>query len=145
MLPGSPGGSGSDTSLVQGRNTAAVASASRIGLEPDLSYWAGERCLFVGDVKYKRIMPAGYPNADLYQLTAYTIATQLDSGMLVYASGETLDTVHEVRHLGKRLVIAPLDLGVPPERILQQVTTLAARIAEIAPAARHSATGWRAS
>ena len=109
--------------------------AERVVLRPDISYWAGERCLFVGDVKYKRIVPAGFPNADLYQLTAYTIATRLDSGMLVYAAGDERGDIHEVRHLGKRLLIAPLDLGVTPERILEQVRTLAARVLRTAAAA----------
>jgi 5-methylcytosine-specific restriction enzyme subunit McrC len=26
---------------------------ARVRLEPDLSWWAGDRCVFVGDVKYK--------------------------------------------------------------------------------------------
>jgi len=106
-----------------------------VSLKPDISFWAGERCQFVGDVKYKRIAPAAYPNADLYQLTAYTIAMGLASGMLVYAAGEASEDVHEVRQLGKRLIVAPLDLDRPPERILEQVALLAARIAPSVAAA----------
>jgi len=120
-----------DRVLVQGASGRPLFLdiAERVSLKPDISLWAGERCQFVGDVKYKRIAPAAYPNADLYQLTAYTIATGLASGMLVYVAGEAGEDTHEVRHLGKRLIVAPLDLDRPPERILEQVAHLAARIA----------------
>ncbi len=127
----------SDGVLVQGASGRPLFLdvAQRVSLKPDISYWSGERCLFVGDVKYKRITPAGYPNADLYQLTAYAIATRLDSGMLVYAAGKAGDDVHEVRHLGKRLIVAPLDLRASPDQLLEQVRTLAPRIAPPAQAA----------
>jgi len=52
-----------------------------------VSNWAGDRCRFVGDIKYKQIRAEEYPNADLYQLTAYAIVTGLPGGMLIYAAG----------------------------------------------------------
>ena len=56
----------SDRVLVQGASGRRLFSdiAERVSLKPDISFWAGERCRFVGDVKYKRIAPAAYPNAD---------------------------------------------------------------------------------
>ncbi len=127
----------SDRVLVQGASGRPLFLdvAGRVSLKPDISFWSGERCFFVGDVKYKRITPAAYPNADLYQLTAYTIATRLASGMLVYAAGEGADDIHEVRYLGKRLIIAPLDLRARPDLILDQVRTLASEIVPLAQAA----------
>jgi 5-methylcytosine-specific restriction enzyme subunit McrC len=127
----------SDRVLVQGASGKPLFLdlAERVSVEPDISYWAGDRCLFVGDVKYKRIMPVGFPNADLYQLTAYTIATDLDGGILIYAAGEAGDDIHDVRHIDKRLIVAPLDLRVPPAQLLGQIKTLASRIAPIAQAA----------
>ena len=44
-----------------------------LDLRPDLVWRDGSRCTFVGDVKYKRV-DGGVPNADLYQLLAYTTA-----------------------------------------------------------------------
>lgn len=85
----------SERVLVQGASGRALSLdvASRIGLEPDLLYWAGSgACSSV--TSGKRIMPAGYPNVDLHQLTAYTIATRLESGILAYAAGEAVDSVH---------------------------------------------------
>lgn len=59
-----------------------------INLEPDISWWEGGQCLFVGDVKYKRTSPAGIIHADLYQLLSYTVASNLRAGLLIYAKGE---------------------------------------------------------
>lgn len=127
----------SDKVLVQGSRGRPMHLdvGEVVGLEPDITYWAGDRCVFVADAKYKRTVSIDYPNADLYQLLAYTVATRLASGLLVYAAGEAPEAVHEVRHLGKRLVVASLDLGVAPGAILRQVDALARRITAVAHAA----------
>jgi 5-methylcytosine-specific restriction enzyme subunit McrC len=41
----------------------------------------------VVDAKYKRERPAGYPDADLYQMLAYSTALGVPVGHLVYAAG----------------------------------------------------------
>jgi hypothetical protein len=97
-----------------------------------VSNWAGDRCRFVGDIKYKQIRAEEYPNADLYQLTAYAIVTGLPGGMLIYAAGPEEGAVHEVVHLGKRLELVPLDLRADPQLILAQVSALGSRIARVA-------------
>ena len=107
--------------------------AETVPLEPDLSWWSGGRCLFVGDVKYKHT--ARGESADLYQLLAYATAAGLPGGLLVYASGEDStqrELVHQVRHAGKALHIATLDLAAPPRALLaqiQEVAKLARRLA----------------
>ena len=45
-------------------------------LAPDLSWWDGPTCTFVGDAKYKNITGERVPNADLYQLLAYATALE---------------------------------------------------------------------
>lgn len=102
--------------------------AQTVRLEPDLSWWDGACCLFVGDVKYKRIRLNGVRHPDLYQLLAYTIAAELDDGLLIYAAGEGEPVVHEVVDLGKRLEVVTLDLTREPEAILRQVQALAERL-----------------
>ena len=42
----------------------------------------------VADAKYKAEKPAGFPQADLYQLLAYCTVLGLTDGHLVYAKGE---------------------------------------------------------
>ena len=59
--------------------------AGRVRLQPDLSWWDGRVCTFVGDAKYKRTKDERVPNADLYQMLAYATALDLPGGLLVYA------------------------------------------------------------
>ena len=111
----------------------------RVPLKPDLSYWAGGTCTFVGDVKYKRIEFEGYKNADLYQLLAYCAAADLPGGLLIYAAGEGEPFRHEVANLGRELEIVTLELDVPPAALLAQIGLIARRIRTTAAAARGAA------
>ena len=47
-----------------------------VGLEPDLSWWDGALCTFVGDAKYKNLTNRSVPTTDLYQLLAYGYRAQ---------------------------------------------------------------------
>lgn len=131
--------------LVQGRGNRALKldRRRRIGLAPDLAWWRSGQCIFVGDVKYKRLSLSGYIHADVYQLLAYAIATELRSAMLVYAQGEAEATAHDVPFAGKTLLVRTLDLSREPEDILQQVGRLADEIRDRAndPPTQTSAMG----
>jgi 5-methylcytosine-specific restriction enzyme subunit McrC len=100
----------------------------RVRLEPDLSWWENNRCVFVGDVKYKRVQVAQIKHPDLYQLLAYTIAADLPGGLLVYAADEETAATHTVIRLGKRLRVATLDVRGEPDEILMRVSRLASEI-----------------
>ena len=102
--------------------------ARQVRLKPDLSWWNGPTCTFVGDAKYKRIKHAHVPNADLYQLLAYTTALNLPGGLLIYAQGEAKGVVHRVRHAGKQLEIATLDLSGTIENLESEIGKLAGRV-----------------
>ena len=100
-----------------------------VNLKPDLTWWDGFDCTFVGDAKYKRIKNnQQVPNADLYQLLAYVTALDLPGGMLIYAEGETESVVHKIRHSGKRIEVAALDLSGSLDEILARVRCLAKRV-----------------
>lgn len=99
----------------------------RVSLRPDLAWRDGARWMFVGDVKYKRVDRRAR-NADLYQLLAYATALDLPGGLLIYAEGEPEPAIHTVRHAGKRLEVAALDLSGTLEGTLARVGTLAQRI-----------------
>ena len=111
-----------------GNRRIYLDGASRVKLEPDLTWWHGVACLFVGDAKYKKIEVQHAPNADLYQMLAYTTALGLPGGMLIYAEGEAKPVVHEVKHSRKRLEIAALDLSGTLEEVLNRVHDLAIRV-----------------
>ena len=101
-----------------------------VEMYPDLSWWETDgTCSFVGDIKYKNISDYYLPNADLYQLLAYTTAHDLPSGMLIYAKGEAEATTYIVRFAGKQLEIFALDLAGTLEDILARLDRLACKIA----------------
>lgn len=98
-----------------------------ISLKPDFSWWEGGVCRLVGDVKYKRTDDA-IKHPDLYQLNAYATATGLPGGILIYAAGEAVPTIHVVAHTGKRLLVRVLDVTGSPKEVLARVATLAGEI-----------------
>lgn len=129
---------GDEGELVQhARGRALCLDAGRtLKLEPDISWWQGSSCSFVGDVKYKRTKPAGgVQHPDAYQLLAYTTATRRRRGLLVYAAeddaeaGKTMAAgAHHIVHADKTIEIRALDLGACPDAVLEQLDEIAAEI-----------------
>lgn len=114
-----------------------LAEGNRVRLKPDLSWWNSGVCTFVGDVKYKNITGERLPNADLYQLLAYATALDLPGGLLVYAEGEADVARYTVRHSGKRLEVAALDLSGTLEAVLGRVAKLADKVRALRGEAWH--------
>lgn len=108
----------------------SLDTAASVHLKPDLSWWDGNSCTFVGDIKYKRVNVPGILHPDLYQLLAYVVAAGLREGLLIYAAGEGTEASHEVVDLGRRLNVAVLDLAGSPDDILSQIGRLAQLIKE---------------
>ena len=106
------------------RSIDSLDSGGRIHLRPDLTWWDGRSCVFVGDAKYKKITHASVPNADLYQLLAYATALDLPGGLLIYAQGEAESREYRVRHAGKRLEVAALDISGNLDETLARVRGL---------------------
>ena len=100
----------------------------RVRLRPDLSWWERDRCLMVGDVKYKKTVDGEGKEPDLYQLLAYTTAAKVDTGFLIYAAGEAEPAEHVVSSANKKLVVTALDLSDRPDAILAEIQELAAKI-----------------
>ncbi len=118
------------------RRRVALDEAGNIRLKPDLSWWDGPDCTFVGDAKYKRVRNDHVPNADLYQMLAYATALDLPGGLLIYAQGEAEPVVHEVMHSRKRLEVAALDLSGALDDTLARVKLLADRVTALRREAR---------
>ena len=57
-------------------------------------------------------------------------------GLLIYAQGEEEPVVHEVRHSGKRLEVAALDLSGSLEQALDRVGGLAGKVRALRDEAR---------
>jgi 5-methylcytosine-specific restriction enzyme subunit McrC len=79
-------------------------------------------------VKYKRLGTGEIKHADVYQMLAYTIATGLPGGLLIYAQGEAKRAAHVVTHAGKRIEVVTLDLRGTPDDVLKQISGIAGRI-----------------
>jgi 5-methylcytosine-specific restriction endonuclease McrBC regulatory subunit McrC len=67
------------------------------------------------DAKYKAEKPAGYPNADLYQLLAYCTILGLRSGHLVYAKGNEKPVLHVLCRSASRFSVMALILSREPD------------------------------
>ena len=63
----------------------------------------------------------GIKDADLYQLLAYTTATQLRDGVLIYARGEAEPVTHVIPFAEKQLHVTALDLAGEPHEILAEI------------------------
>lgn len=100
----------------------------KVRLEPDISWWQDNRCVFVGDAKYKRTTVHGAQTHDIYQTLAYALAAGLPSALLIYAHDDQdrVDPViYDIREAGKRIEIDVLNLRGQPDEILERVDHLA--------------------
>ena len=134
QLRDAPGLLRSDKEL-RGDRQVFLDANRHIRLEPDLTWWRGGRCLFVGDAKYKNLTGHSVPNADLYQLLAYATALNLAGGTLIYAQDEAEPHTYEVNYAGKQLSVIALDISRPVDDVLKQVRRIAANLKALRPTA----------
>jgi len=103
--------------------------AGQVRLRPDIVWKIRGSPVAVIDAKYKAEKPAGYPNADLYQLLAYCTVLGLHSGHLVYAKGNENPARYVIRCSGIEIFCHAVDLDQPPDGLLTAIGDLAERIA----------------
>ncbi|MEU0482662.1 hypothetical protein ABZ260_26190 [Streptosporangium sp. NPDC006013] len=105
-----------------------------IRMVPDFVWHADDGPpLAVADAKYKAEKPAGFPDADLYQMLAYCIALNLPEGHLIYAKGNAPHAAHRVRHARITIHQHALELDQPPAGILAEIEALARWLVVVAP------------
>ena len=119
---------GVSTDALKERNIPSLDQENLVQLRPDLVWRQGSSYVFVGDAKYKNVTDEYFRNADLYQLLAYVTALDLPGGMLIYAKGEADTATYYVRHSGKRLAVASLDLSGSLDDVLKDVRRLAGEV-----------------
>lgn len=105
-----------------------------VPMKPDIVWYRAGQPAAVIDAKYKAEKPAGYPNADVYQMLAYCTALNLREGHLVYAKGNEEPALHDIRNADISIVAHALDLSAPPSDLLAQVAAVARRIQHAQPA-----------
>lgn len=99
-----------------------------IAIKPDLVWYRDGTPAAVVDAKYKAEKPAGFPDADLYQMLAYCTALGLPDGHLVYAKGNASEVTHTVRNVGVVVHAHTVDLDAQPINLLREIGDLASRI-----------------
>jgi 5-methylcytosine-specific restriction enzyme subunit McrC len=114
---------------VSGQDRNHFDEAGQVVLRPDIVWKVRGSAVAVVDAKYKAEKPAGYPNADLYQLLAYCTVLGLRTGHLVYAKGNEDPARHVVCRSGIEIFCHAIDLGQPTDVLLAQMNDLARRIA----------------
>jgi 5-methylcytosine-specific restriction enzyme subunit McrC len=105
--------------------------AEAVAMRPDYVWSRGGAIRVVADAKYKAEKPAGFPQADLYQLLAYCTVLGLADGHLIYAKGEEVTQVHSIKGSPVRIHCHTLDLAAMPVAILGQVSEIAGRLQRI--------------
>lgn len=102
-----------------------------VDMRPDLVWYRHDQPVAVVDAKYKAEKPAGYPNADLYQLLAYCTALGLSCGHLLYAKGNEPAQRYTVRGSLTQLHVHAVDLELQPTELLVQVDAIAGAIRNV--------------
>ena len=113
-----------------------------VRMRADLLCRRGREPVAVIDAKYKAEKPAGFPNADLYQMLAYCTVLGLAEGHLIYAKGNEEGRVHTVRNAGITIRCKALDLGLKPAALLKQVDQLARAIVRANTPSAPAVVGW---
>lgn len=102
--------------------------ARNVDLRPDMLWTGHDGRQIVADAKYKAEKPAGFPQADLYQMLAYCTVLGVREGHLIYAQGEELAISHKVVGADVTLHCHTLDLAGSPSSMLAQIAELAGRL-----------------
>jgi 5-methylcytosine-specific restriction enzyme subunit McrC len=114
---------------VDAQDRHLLDEAGRVALRPDIVWKVTRRPVAAIDAKYKAEKPAGYPNADLYQLLAYCTVLGLRVGHLVYAQGNEQSARHVIRRSGVEILCHAIDLDSEPGPLMDQVRRIAGKIA----------------
>ena len=123
--------------VLRAERPVALDKDERATLKPDLSWWNGEICTFVGDAKYKNLTDSRtVPGTDLYQLLAYATALDLPGGLLIYAKGEADPWPYCVKNADKCLDVMSLDLSGTLDEVLERVRYVAERVEALREQAR---------
>ncbi|WP_345761699.1 McrC family protein [Diaminobutyricibacter sp. McL0608] len=105
---------------------SALDEDGHVHIRPDLVWRREGRVQAVFDAKYKAEKPAGYPNADIYQMLAYCIRHELTTGHLIYAAGNSVPPRYTIAQAGIEIYCHSIALDQTPEEISRQVDEIVA-------------------
>lgn len=103
----------------------------RVPIRPDITWWLNGEPVAVVDAKHKQLKLSGSPGEDAYQMLAYCTALDLDRGYLVYAAHSGADVRDlSLKNVECEISVRTVDIRKQPDRLLSEVESLAAEIAE---------------
>ena len=111
---------------VRSQETVSLDQDHLVKMRPDLVWRHNGRAQAIFDAKYKAEKPAGYPNADVYQMLAYCVRYGLSTGHLIYAAGNEIAARFNVTQAGITIVCHALRLDVPNVEIEATVDSIIA-------------------
>ena len=104
----------------------ALDAAGHVRIRPDMVWRRDGRVQAVFDAKYKSEKPAGFPNADVYQMLAYCVRHELASGHLIYAAGNAVPARYRIEQAGVEIYCHSIALDRSPGDITRQVDAIVA-------------------
>lgn len=121
LLPLSPG-------ITTGQFRDHLDTGRQVLIRPDIVHSVDGVHMAVLDAKYKLGTSSdGYPTSDFYQMLAYCTALHLSEGTLVYAGSRAEGATvrhHRVRQTEITITTWPLDVGVKPTQLVEQIRAL---------------------
>ena len=115
---------------VSAQHRGTLDDAEQLRIRPDIVWTVNGRIAAILDAKYKAEKPAGYPNADIYQMLAYCTRYGLAEGHLIYAAGEAEPARHDLVGAGVRIFCHAVNLDGTPEQIIENLNSLASQVAQ---------------
>lgn len=113
-----------------------------VPIRPDITWVVDGTVAAAVDAKHKQLRLSGSPGEDAFQMLAYCMALNLRRGYLVYAAHSGAEESDlRIRHTDREICVRTVDIRNPPERLLDEVGSLAAEIARAARPATIAAAG----
>lgn len=106
---------------VLAQHTTSLDRDGLAQIKPDLLWRRDGRERAVFDAKYKAEKPAGFPNADVYQMLAYCVRHELSSGHLIYAAGNEIPRRYLIEQAGVTIICHSLALDRSPAELTHQI------------------------
>jgi 5-methylcytosine-specific restriction enzyme subunit McrC len=127
-------GPGHEITKCSPRDGLRFDAAGQVVMEPDILWHRHGTLRLVADAKYKRLAPARYRHADLYQMHAYCTASKMRVGLLIYGEGEISPRRHQIRGDDTTISVIAVDLGGGPDDIQASIAAVAAEARYLADA-----------
>ena len=108
----------------------------KIKTEPDIRIKKNDKDLLVLDTKWKKIKDKEIKHSDIYQVLSYTIALDIDRGVLIYPEHEIennqeKEIEYTIKNVNKKIKILTVNLGRDKESLEEDMGKLIEKICKL--------------